>query len=98
MTNGVGIIGSASGVGSHPAAPVSSAAATGNYTSVAAAPLPLHNPLVTLDRLAGFITEYLSESGSQVISQSPSAVTVAYLRQGLTAQGFPKAPLNSTTT
>jgi hypothetical protein len=42
------------------------------------------------DPTVGFITQYLSANGSQVVSQTPSAITVAYLRQGLTAQGMPK--------
>jgi hypothetical protein len=45
-----------------------------------------------LDPAAGFITEYLSANGSQVVSQSPSAITVAYLRDGLTADGLTRPP------
>ena len=50
----------------------------------------IHSPHVIQDPSAGFITEYLSANGSQIISQTPSAVTVAYLRVGLTADGLHK--------
>jgi hypothetical protein len=40
--------------------------------------------------MAGFITQYLDKNGGNIVSQTPSAATVAYLRQGLTADGMPK--------
>lgn len=44
-----------------------------------------------VDPLAGVITEYLNGNGS-IQSEIPSATVVAYLKAGLTAQGYPKAP------
>ena len=50
----------------------------------------VQNPRIVFDPSAGFITEYLSSNGGQVVSQTPSAITVAYLRQGLAPDGTPK--------
>lgn len=96
MTSAVGIVGSSSGVVSLPSAAVSSATDTASQTSTAAT--SLQNPKVILDPSAGFITEYLSDHGSQVVSQTPSAATVAYLRQGLTAEGTVKPNPSSAST
>jgi archaellum component FlaG (FlaF/FlaG flagellin family) len=52
----------------------------------------INNPRIVQDPSAGLITEYLSANGSQIVSQTPNAVTVAYLRQGLTADGLTKPP------
>jgi hypothetical protein len=94
MTSSVGIVGSTAGGVVPPV--VAAPAAAGSVpsftlpTSTAAA-LPLaQNPHVVLDPSAGFITQYLSANGSQVVSQTPSAITVAYLRLGLTADGLSK--------
>jgi hypothetical protein len=43
--------------------------------------------------LAGFITEYVNTASGQIVTQVPSAIAVAYLRQGLTADGTPKNKL-----
>jgi hypothetical protein len=48
------------------------------------------NPRVIEDPTAGFITQYLSANGGQIVSQTPSATTVAYLRQGLAPDGTVK--------
>lgn len=50
----------------------------------------LSHQKIIQDPAAGFITQYLSANGSQVVSQSPSVITVAYLRLGLTAEGTRK--------
>jgi hypothetical protein len=40
--------------------------------------------------MAGVITEYMNISSGQVVSQAPSVIAVAYLRQGLSADGMSK--------
>ncbi|MDD4615511.1 MAG: hypothetical protein PHW76_00085 [Alphaproteobacteria bacterium] len=50
----------------------------------------IRNPKIIQDPMAGFITQYVNTSNGQVMDQSPSAVVVAYLKQGLTADGSPK--------
>ena len=62
------------------------AAITPASSALAVAP----NPRIIQDPQAGFITQYLSANGSQVVSQTPSVITVAYLRLGLTAEGIAK--------
>ena len=57
---------------------------------VASTSVLVQNPRVVFDPSAGFITEYLSSNGGQVVSQTPSAITVAYMRQGLDPDGTPK--------
>lgn len=64
-------------------APVASSSASAEMTVV------VHSPRIIGDPTAGFITQYLSSNG-EVMSQVPSAVAVAYLRNGLTADGAPK--------
>ncbi|MDE1900781.1 MAG: hypothetical protein KGI37_03935 [Alphaproteobacteria bacterium] len=64
-----------------------SAAAPSNTTTTSA---PFQNPRIVNDPSVGVITEYLSVDGNLIVSQTPSAAAVAYLRQGLTAQGFTK--------
>lgn len=44
---------------------------------------------IVQDPAVGFITEYLSVHSGEIITQIPSAKTVAYLRQGLSPQGLP---------
>lgn len=89
MTIGVGTIGA--GSSAVQATVVSGHASTGaspsSFSAAVSAALPVHNPVVIQDPVVGFITEYLSANGSQVVSQTPSAITVAYLRTGLTADG-----------
>jgi len=100
MTNGVGTISSVAGVSQAPviASAAVSQQASSNYATAAISASPLvHNPRVIQDPAAGFITEYLSANGSQVVSQTPSAITVAYLRLGLTADGLSKQSSTATT-
>ena len=47
------------------------------------------SPRIVVDPLAGVITQFLSSSGV-LQSQIPSAAVVAYLRAGLTPDGFAK--------
>ena len=96
MTNSVGIVGSTQ------SAPQPAPAGTAISTTTNApagstvfkpqtdstAPI---SPRIVVDPLAGAITEYLNTSG-QVQSQIPSAAVVAYLRAGLTSDGFPRRP------
>jgi hypothetical protein len=94
MSVGIGSIGTVQ-QGASTASPVvasSPVAASGftNYVDTTATDNSVHGTRLLLDPTAGFITEYLSANGSQVISQTPSAITVAYLRNGLTADGLPK--------
>jgi len=105
MTDAVGIIASTQGTlgaSTAPAAPVPAASIAPTSAAASATPAPaaglLQNPKVLLDPSAGFITEYLSANGSQVISQTPSAITVAYLRLGLTADGLSKQEPTHTAT
>jgi len=87
MSGSVGIVNSVTGsVVQAPVSPViSSSAAASSVPTVF-----FHNPRLIQDPAAGLITEYLSANGSQVVSQTPSAITVAYLRNGLTADGAQK--------
>lgn len=84
-------------------APVSSGASPSFASTVSsvslasAASLVSHSPRVVQDPSAGFITQYLSANGSQVVSQTPSVITVAYLRLGLTAEGLSKQSSVGTT-
>lgn len=55
------------------------------------------SPRIVVDPLAGPITEFLTTSG-QVQAQIPSAAVVAYLRAGLTAEGFAKPTPETTHT
>ena len=89
MTSGIGIVGSTASVAS---VPVSSTGTAETFTvpQQAAAPAATQSPRILLDPSAGYITQYLSANGSQVVSQTPSAITVAYMRLGLTADGLNK--------
>jgi hypothetical protein len=92
MTSGIDSISIATG-GSSPSPVAASLNAQKNVaasTITAANAGSLHNPRVIQDPRAGFITEYLNGNGTLVVSQTPSAVTVAYLQQGLTSDGLPK--------
>ena len=80
MTSAVGNISTQPGgiappVASVPSAPEASATST--------AATPIRNPRVIQDPTAGFITEYLTPDGGQVLSQTPSAVAIAYMRLGI---------------
>jgi hypothetical protein len=101
MTDAVGIIASTQGNVGASVAPVAPAPAATTAASATSAPTPvaglLQNPKVVLDPTAGFITEYLSANGSEVIAQTPSAITVAYLRLGLTADGLSKQSTQTAT-
>jgi hypothetical protein len=95
MASGVGSIGGVQGsTFSSPVAVTAqnSSAAQNAPSYIKTAAGSLQNPRIVLDPQAGFVTEYLSANGSDVIEQSPSAVTVAYLRLGLTANGLSKQP------
>jgi hypothetical protein len=88
MSGSVGIVNSATGSVVQTPPPV--VASTPTHV---AAPTPVsfvHTQRIIQDPAAGFITQYLSANGSEVISQTPSAITVAYLRNGLTADGTHK--------
>jgi len=96
MSDGISIVGSTPGAtasaNTAPATPRAadpSAFAVNTNVSISPPPL-LQNPRIVQDPSAGVITEYLNTNGTQVVSQSPSAVTVYYLHQGLTANGLPK--------
>lgn len=73
-----------------PSGGASASASAAAPSSATTTSVPFQNPRIVNDPSAGVITEYLSADGSLVVAQTPSAVTVAYLRQGLTAQGFAK--------
>jgi hypothetical protein len=50
----------------------------------------IRNPQIIQDPMAGYITQYVNLSNGVVVSQAPSAKAVAYLRQGLSADGMPQ--------
>lgn len=78
-------------LGANPSGPASaafSAQASLGKTVEPSVAEPLRNPQVIQDPAAGFITQYVNASSGQVIAQTPSAVVVAYLRQGLSADGM----------
>lgn len=52
---------------------------------------PVASPQINVDPVVGVIVQFLNSSGS-VESQSPSFAAEAYLRAGLTAEGFSKDP------
>jgi hypothetical protein len=49
------------------------------------------SPRIKLDPAAGVILQFLDNRGD-VVTQSPSFAAVAYLRAGLTREGFPQEP------
>ena len=76
---------------------VAQAATPSSVTTAAAAPIPQSSlssisPRITVDPVAGVITQYLDSTG-KVTSQYPSTVVIAYLKAGLTAQGYSKHPI-----
>lgn len=88
MTDVTGIIGS--GVGVTPTQPVSAPAAPSSNALQNPASEPAASPRFVNNPLAGtVVTQYLSNAG-HVVSQFPSTAAVAYLQEGLTAQGFSK--------
>jgi hypothetical protein len=94
MTSTVGSVGTTQGAPLAPvvSTPVASLKATASLAPKTPAVTSLQNPRIVFDPSAGLITEYLSANGSQIISQTPGAITVAYLRLGLTAEGQSKQP------
>jgi hypothetical protein len=76
-------LGASSGFGASPSAASNAPAVT--VASAAA----VRNPQIIQDPVAGFITQYVNMNSGQIISQAPSAIAVAYLRQGLSASGMP---------
>jgi hypothetical protein len=66
------------------------ALSSGVTTSAPAAAVPIQNPRIIQDPMAGVITEYMNIASGQVISQAPSVIAVAYLRQGMSADGMSK--------
>ncbi len=56
---------------------------------ISAEQLPVSSPRLNIDPVVGVIVQFLSSSGS-VESQSPSFAAEAYLRAGLTPEGFSK--------
>ena len=94
MTSGIGIVGLTAGVATPPVVSAPASSGTGAAFTV---PQPTETPAVAaqgsrtlIDPSAGFITQYLSANGSQVVTQTPTAITVAYLRLGLTPDGLSK--------
>jgi hypothetical protein len=87
MAGVVDTVGSSSGARPCVNAPIGAAAP--NESSAILAGAPIRNPQIIHDPTAGFITQYMSSNG-QVVLQSPSAIAVAYLKQGLAADGTPK--------
>ena len=91
MSDGVSTLSSSVGVTPLVATGAPSATASSTtHTSTDVTPVSFQNPRVIQDPVAGYITEYLSANGGQILSQTPNAITVAYLRNGLTADGEPK--------
>lgn len=68
----------------------SSAPSSGSAASTVASVSAVRNPQIIQDPVAGFITQYVNMNSGQIISQAPSTIAVAYLRQGLSADGMPK--------
>lgn len=58
-------------------------------TAEAPAELAQASPRIQIDPVVGVILQFLQSSGD-VVSQSPSFAAEAYLRAGLTADGFTK--------
>jgi len=90
MTSGIGTVGITQ------SAPPAGAVVSGAITSASDTAKPLTkgndtpiSPRITVDPLAGVITEFLNGSG-QVQAQIPSAAVVAYLRAGLDSNGQAK--------
>lgn len=75
-----------------PAAIRSGAAVSGGGTRVAdaAEAAPVASPRINIDPVVGVIVQFLNPSGS-VESQVPSFAAEAYLRVGLTVEGYRKA-------
>ena len=71
------------------------APSVGAQGSVAPSSVPVAEAIqsqrLVVDPTVGFITQYVSSRSGDVLSQYPSETVVAYLRNGLTAEGLPKA-------
>jgi len=63
---------------------------SGSAPSSVASASAVRNPQIIQDPVAGFITQYVDMNSGQIVSQAPSTIAVAYLRQGLSADGMPK--------
>ncbi len=88
MAGVIDTVGSASG--SPCGVSSSSAVAQSERSFPVATAQPIRNPQIIHDPTVGFITRYVNMSSGQIVNQSPSAVVVAYLRQGLSPDGSPK--------
>ncbi|HEU0117445.1 MAG TPA: hypothetical protein VFR09_02325 [Alphaproteobacteria bacterium] len=90
MTNAVGITSTPTGAAPTANPPVSTSAQTQSSQPVGktAAAYSI-SPRIVDDPTAGLLVQYLNSSG-QVESQIPSTRVVAYLRAGLTAEGYAK--------
>jgi hypothetical protein len=73
-----------------------SAASASAPASTVASVASVRNPQIIQDPVAGYITQYVNMNSGQIISQAPSTIAVAYLRQGLSADGMPKQTGGST--
>jgi hypothetical protein len=95
MTNSVGIVGTAPGAQlKSPSESAVSTPGTSDQASFASSltsrdPNAPISPRIIVDPLAGVITQFLGTNG-ELQSQIPSAAVVAYLRAGLTPEGFAK--------
>ena len=97
MTNTVGIVGTIQGAQQH--TPTGSAGLSPTHTNAQTFTPPVESsasdspqtisPRIVIDPIAGAITQFLNTSG-QVEIQIPSAAVVAYLRAGLTSEGYGK--------
>ncbi len=97
MASGIDGIQAVSGGASTPTASVTAQKNVTTASAPTSTAAAVHNPRVVQDPQAGFITQYLNSNGSEVVFQTPSAVTVAYLQQGLTADGLAKKQAVTTT-
>ena len=105
MTSGIGIVGPSTGVVTPQVAVAHTVASnSGNFASTLSSTatsssttssVDTHSSRVVQDPAVGLITQYLSANGSQIVSQTPSAITVAYLRVGLNADGLPRSSTRS---
>jgi len=77
--------------GAHLNVGASSPTATTQTAAPASVAANVRNPQIVQDPAVGFITQYLNTTTGQVVAQAPSALAVAYMRQGLSADGLSKA-------
>lgn len=86
MSSAFEIVGSSS-IGRTPSISAQSAAPREAAAPVRTSQTTSRTVNIVQDPSAGFITEFLSAHSGEIISQVPSAKTVAYLRQGLSPEG-----------